>query len=316
MTLQSIFEQNKEHLMSAVTGADAATTIRVLNSELDRVLYAFNDQEESARVREAASSMIQTAKAACSLVDSAGKTNIYGRVEYGKSAPEKGKLSTWGLLLLLLGLIGAAVMIIGGLTLANSAVAGASDPRAAGMQSRYILACVPVLSSAAFFFAGMLLKQKKQTQKESLYAETSINVSKIYNYLLSVILVIDKCLEDIRNSDRQAEKERSREQVSSMDPAELELLSQLLEDAYGRRGEDEQADEVITQIRFYLHRKNIDVVDWSGDTGRRSGAEGNETAERALWFDMIPAFKSGTIRPALVSDGKLLKKGMASARRG
>ena len=31
-------------------------------------------------------------------------------------------------------------------------------------------------------------------------------------------------------------------------------------------------------------------------------------------FDRLPASESGTIRPALVSEGKLLKKGLAAAK--
>ena len=54
MTLQTLFEQNKERLMSAVSGADAASAVRAMNGELDRILYTFNDQEEDARVRAAA----------------------------------------------------------------------------------------------------------------------------------------------------------------------------------------------------------------------------------------------------------------------
>ena len=315
MTLQSIFEQDREHLMSAVIGADTVSVIRVLNSELDRMLYTFNDQEESARVREAASSMMQTAKAACSLVDSAGEINIYGRIDYGKAAPGKKKMSKWGGLLLLIGLIGAIVTVIGIQLLATSAAAGSADWQSAGLPPRFLLAAVPLLTVIAFFFAGML-NRKKEPSHQALHAETKIDASKLYTNLLSVILVIDKCLGDIRNSERLAEKERAREQISAMDPAELELLSQLLEDAYGRRSEDEQAEEEISQIRFYLHRKNIEVVDWNGDTGTHNDNGGAESGERHGWFDMMPAYKSGTIRPALVSDGKLLKKGMASARRG
>lgn len=315
MTLQTIYEQNREHMISAVSGKDTLSAIRVLNSELDRILYTFNDQEESARVREAASSMMQTAKAACSLVDSAGETNIYGRIDYGKAAPAR-KLSKWALLFLILGLAGAVITVAGVQMLATSVAAGAADWKSAGLPSRYILAAVPLLTIAAFFLAGMLLRGRKETPDKALHAETKLDVSKVYNYLLSVVLVIDKCLEEVRNSDRQAQRERAREQVSAMDPAELELLSQLLEDAYGRRGEDEQAEEEISQIRFYLHRKNIDVVDYIPDTRKRSGDGGGETAAGSGWFDMIPAYKSGTIRPALVADGKLLKKGMASARRG
>ncbi len=301
MTLQTIFEQNREHLLSAVRDADAGSAVRALNAELDRILYTFNDQEENARVREAAGSMMQTAKAACTLVDSAGETKIYGRKEYGRDAPVKGKLSRLCLVLLIIGLIGAVITVAGVQLLASSAAAGSADWQSAGLPPRYILALIPLLTFAAFFLAGMSLRRGKGTPKEALHAETKLDADLVYSHLLSVILVMDKCLEDVRSSARQAERDRLREQASAMDPAELELLSQLLEDAYGRRGEDEQADEEISRIRFYLHRKNIDVVDWTGEGG---------------WFDMMPAFQSGTIRPALAADGKLLRKGMASAGRG
>ena len=63
-----------------------------------------------------------------------------------------------------------------------------------------------------------------------------------------------------------------KEQASALDGAELELLSQLLEDAYARRGGDGQAEEEIAQIRFYLHRKNIDVVDWNAEAAAPGAA--------------------------------------------
>ena len=256
--------------------------------------------------------MLQLAKSSCSLVDSAGETKIYGRTEYGEAAPVKRRMPMRVLLLLILGLIGAVVTLIGVQMLATSAAAGAADWQSAGLPPRSVLAGVPLLTIAAFFLAGMLLRRGKDTSKERLHAETKIDGSKVYNHLLSMILVMDKSLEDIRQSARQEEKERLREQVSAMDTAQLELLALLLENAYGRRGEDEQADEEISQIRFYLHRKNIDVVDWVADTGKQSATEG-KMVNQSGWFDMMPAFRSGTIRPALICDGKLLKKGMASA---
>ncbi|MBO7667247.1 MAG: hypothetical protein J6T26_02170, partial [Firmicutes bacterium] len=76
---------------------------------------------------------------------------------------------------------------------------------------------------------------------------------------------------------------------------------------------DGQADEEISQIRFYLHKKNIDFVDWAADTVKQSANKEDGTAGKSGWFDMMPAFRSGTIRPALSYDGKLLKKGLASA---
>ena len=200
----------------------------------------------------------------------------------------------------------------GALMLAASAAAGG---QAAGLPPRWLLAGVPLLTAAALFLAGMLLRRRRETRKESLYAETRIDAALIYSRLLSVILVMDKCLEDVRNSVRREEKERLREQASAMDPAELELLSQLLEDAYGRRGGDGQAEEQISQISFYLHKKGIDVVDWTGEAAAPDGSGGGTAVQRA-WFDMMPAYSGGTIRPALAAGGKLLKKGMASAGRG
>ena len=299
MTLQTIFEQNRERLTSAVSGGDTATAIRLLNAELDRILYTFNDQEENARVREAAGSMIQVAKAACSLADTAGEPKIYGRTEYGTAAQANRKASKWGLLLLILGLIGAAVTVVGALGLASSAASSA------GLPPRWLLAALPLLTVVLFFLAGMALRRGKAGPKETLYAETKLDADLVYHRLLSVILVMDKRLEEVRSSVRLEEKERQKEQASSVDPAELELLSCLLEDAYGRKGEDGQAEEEISQIRFYLHRKNIDVVDWAPDADSPGG-----------WFDMMPAFSGGTIRPALAANGVLLKKGVASAGRG
>lgn len=313
MTLQTILEQNRERLMSAISGADTVSAIRVLNSELDRMLYTFNDQEENGRVRAAASSMIQVAKASCSLVDCAGETKIYGRTEYGEEAASGKGLPMRVLLLLILGLIGVAVTVVGVQMLAASVASHSSDWQSAGLPPRYLLAAVPMLTAAAFFLAGLLLKRGKKTSKERLHAETAIDGSKVYNHLLAMMLVMDKSLEDIRISARQEEKAQLKEQASAMDPAQLELLSQMLENAYGRRGEDGQAEEEISQIRFYLHRKNIDVVDWGADNGKQDATHGEGTADRSGWFDMMPAFRSGTIRPALTCDGKLLKKGLASA---
>ena len=310
MTLQTLFEQNKERLMSAVSGADAASAVRAMNAELDRILYTFNDQEEDARVRAAADSMIQTAKAACSLADSAGETKIYGRTEYGNTSPDKKRVSKGGLLLLALGLIAAAVTVAGALLLASSA-----SPDSGGLPPRWVLAGVPLLASAALFFAGMLLRGGKGAAKETLHAEVALDATLIYDRLLSVVLVMDKQLEEVRSAVRLEEKARLREQASALDGAELELLARLLEDAYGRRGEDDQAEEEIAQIRFYLHKKNVEVVDWTADVLRRSGSKETETVSNSGWFDMMPAFSGGTIRPALVADGKLLKKGMASAGR-
>jgi hypothetical protein len=54
----------------------------------------------------------------------------------------------------------------------------------------------------------------------------------------------------------------------------------------------------VDQIKYFLHKNQIEVVDYSKDT--------------AQYFDLMPGTKAGTIRPAMVANGRLLKKGLAS----
>ncbi len=301
MTMQEIFEGNRERLTAAVSGADPVSAVPVLNAELDRMLYTFNDQEENPRVREAAGAMMQVAKAACALVDTAGETKIYGRTEYGRTDPHRKRPSKPGLALLILGLAAAAAGVVCGLLAASAGAAA----QVSGLPPRWLLACSPAAAALLLFFAGLLLRSGKAPGKETLHAEMKLDPSLVFTRLLTVILVMDKQLEEVRSTLRLEERERRRAQTSAMDPAELELLSRLLEDAYGRRGEDGLAEEEISQIRFYLHGKHVEVVDWAPEAG-----------EQGAWFDMMPAYAGGTLRPALVADGALLKKGMASAGRG
>ena len=51
--------------------------------------------------------------------------------------------------------------------------------------------------------------------------------------------------------------------------------------------------------QYAANKQQIDAVDYS---------EANKQ-----YFDLMPGKQGGTIRPALVSDGKLLKKGLASS---
>ena len=77
----------------------------------------------------------------------------------------------------------------------------------------------------------------------------------------------------------------------------MQLYSDLLEALYS--GDAEYAFGRLEEIRYYLHGRQVEVVDCSG--------------ENAKYFDRMPSSVSGTLRPALVSGGKLLKKGLASA---
>ena len=50
-------------------------------------------------------------------------------------------------------------------------------------------------------------------------------------------------------------------------------------------------------IRYYLHRKQVQTVELGG--GKRE------------WFELLPGKQEMTLRPALVRDGTLIRKGLA-----
>ena len=78
--------------------------------------------------------------------------------------------------------------------------------------------------------------------------------------------------------------------------SEIDLFSDLLAAAYSK--DAEYALEKINDVKYFLHKQQIEVVDYSDATKQ--------------YFDLMPGKQVTTIRPAMVADGKLLKKGLAS----
>ena len=89
---------------------------------------------------------------------------------------------------------------------------------------------------------------------------------------------------------------------------ELELFAGLLEAETS--GDSGYALDQIGNVRFYLHRQGIETVDY--------------TQEHDSWFERMPAAPGAggvglfadrsvkTVRPALVRNGELVKKGIAA----
>ena len=55
---------------------------------------------------------------------------------------------------------------------------------------------------------------------------------------------------------------------------------------------------MISELKFYLHKKKIDVIDYDG--------------ENKELFERMPSQSTGTIRPALVIADTVLRKGLAA----
>ena len=106
----------------------------------------------------------------------------------------------------------------------------------------------------------------------------------------------DICVSDLLLLERDGAQARI---VGTADEATLDLLASLLEAQETGRGD--VALRRLEQVRTYLRMLGIEAVDYApGD------------AEAARMFDVLPTLgEMRTVRPALVRDGELLRRGVA-----
>ena len=112
----------------------------------------------------------------------------------------------------------------------------------------------------------------------------------------SILLVADRNITDALSSRKIEEEQMAKGKDPAHDNTDLSLYSDLLEASLAKDGA--YALDQISKVPFYLHQKGIEAMEYS--------------EEYRSWFDVIPGERRETIRPALVKDGKLLKKGIVS----
>jgi len=149
----------------------------------------------------------------------------------------------------------------------------------------------------ASFLGGLLIRHKKKLNIETeKRIEVKRDPAKIYRALQTMVLTIDKQLELASEEEKAAESRRLKESEGPLTQEEAELYSSLLEALYSKDGD--YAVDRLEDVRFYLHKKEIDLVDY--------------TPDKEAWFELMPSDTTRTIRPALSYGGRLLKKGLAA----
>ena len=287
-SLQQLLEQDKERFFYYFSSAKAPQeTVRAAEDELSRVLSMYNEQPADDNIKQAALQMVQAIRLSLPLMDSDGDAKIYSRTEYG-TKQVKAKKSAWFWILLVLAAgccIASAVILV---LFASSLLK--SFNTLIGLALALVAMCL-------FYLAGSLSSKTEKKTDENLYAETVIDAQKVYHTLLTALTAVDKNLEDMKRAALIEQKKKLLDHEDVMDHAQLDLLSSLLEAAYAETDND-FAREVISDIRFYLHKQNIETVEYS--------------EEHKTWFDQMPSGRKATIRPALAVDGTLVRKGLAS----
>ena len=169
------------------------------------------------------------------------------------------------------------------------------------------LAVSAVLPGIAASAGGVLLylggrkgKKKKDGGAEKTFmTEQKPDAEKIYRTVHTAVLVIDRNLDMLAAEERwDASHDAALAGNDAAGEQEIAVISDLLEASFS--GDGQFALDRLEELKYYLHRRGIEVVEY--------------TAENGSLFDKMPSAGGGTltIRPALVKDGKLLKKGMAA----
>ena len=294
MKMTDLLEKDKDKLLTELSAAGTAEkAVKVLENEIDKILLKHNEHCESDRERESAAYMMQAVRLSLPLIDSNGTIKVWergGRLD----SDDSGSFKVSFLVLLILGI---ALCVFGFGPLMMEAYTGVAE----NARDQVLLhGGATVVGLISLYFSGYMYSRPKKRGKAEYQVDIRIDSERIYRSFRTALLSVDQAIEEIRASERWKE----REQAGNIDgravtPSELELFSDLLAAAYS--GDAEYALEKIEQIEFFLHRQQIEVVDYSKETEK--------------YFDLMPGSKAATIRPALVAQGGLLKKGLASSGR-
>ncbi|MBQ6389776.1 MAG: hypothetical protein IJH90_09250 [Mogibacterium sp.] len=291
--MTELLEKDKDRLLTELADAKTAEkAIRMLENETDKLLIRYNEQCSGERERDAAAHLMQAVRLALPLIDSTGRTKIWERGADGKETEVKSKVAILPIILMILGI---ALIAFGVVPLILYLMANTSGDE---LRTELLTRGSSALSGAIVLFAsGVLYGKPKEKSSREQHVEISVDPAKVYRAYRAAILSVDQSLDEVSAMERW----NSREQAGNIDgrPAttpEIELFSDLLAASYS--GDPEYALEKIDDIKYYLHRQQIEAVDYSEETKQ--------------YFDLMPGVQGGTIRPALIADGALLKKGLAS----
>lgn len=291
MKLTEYLEKDRDRLESrllqARTPLEAQQTVM---EQYDRVLYRFNEDCESERVRSEAAHMIQTARMSVALMSTASEAKVWKR-----DAEKKEEKKAPGTLFWLLLVLGIAALAAGlGMFLTNL-----QDQSGAG-----IAALVTAAGAALLFFSGMRLKRasrKTEPKPAEQKVEILIDSKSVLSTMQTVLQSIDHNLEQAQEEENWAIRAAKEKQADSgPSEEELQLYSGLLEAACS--GDGDTALEALENVKYYLHTQGIETV--------------NYDPEHESWFDRMPSHRQMTLRPALARDGRLLRKGLAAGGEG
>lgn len=292
MKMTDLLDKDKSTLITELANAATAEkAIKVLENETDKLLLRHNEQCGSELVRDAAAYMMQAVRLSLQLIDSTGQTKVWEHEERDRTAKKGSAVTVPAAILIILGI---CLCIYGMLPHILTVMAGTDT---ASRNDLFINLGAVFGGLLAGILGGVLVHKPTVRKKKEQHVEVHVDPDRLYRYYRTAILSVDQSLDEVGAKERWDK----REQAGNIDgraatTPEIDLFADLMAASYS--GDPEFALEKIDEIKYYLHKQQIETVDYSEATKQ--------------YFDLMPGIKSGTIRPALVADGKVLKKGLAS----
>jgi hypothetical protein len=290
LNIEKMLEEDRGRLTASLEQAETLEqAVPAAESEIDRLIYRYGALDGvSGREKDYALSMLRVLRGSLPLIDSAGEARVWERSAAADSdlqqEKDRAKSARW--------------LSFGAVAIAVSAVIGVVFHPLGTVMSGVLPAAFSAAGGVFLYIAGRKHgpKRAKNHPEAPQKVEVRPDAARIYRYLHASAIQIDRRLEEIRSEDSL--------QIQSGDPAvsskwtedEIALFGDLLEASCS--GSGEYALERLKELRYYLHRNSVELVDYS--------------EAHADWFDVMPSDQSGTIRPAMVSGGTLLRKGLAS----
>lgn len=261
----------------------------VIETELDKLLLRYNESSESDREREAAAHMLHTLRIALPLMDSADETKVW---EIKNENDRVHRLTGLSLVLLIVGIVVAVLAIVfygKEIPFVNLEI---KEP-----MNYYLLCGAMVLM---FFSGAAFMRPIGKAKPAQQQVEIIMDPDEVYNKIRAAVLTIDQNLSEVASQEKWEKRAKPGEiDGHQMSQQEIDIFADLLAAAYSQDGEF--ALEKIDDLKYFLHKQGLDIQDYS--------------QENAMNFDVMPAQESRTLRPALVMDGTILKKGMATKGR-
>ena len=334
MTLREILEEDRERFMRAAGDArNAGEAADAVRDELGRMLAVYNEQADSDAEREAARQMLTACAGAAGLTDSAGEPVIYTKGGQGAVSGSGSSITlpaphAAGADLPAAGGGRKGVLLPGkafrksgiGSFLRRAAqvifpAAGAACLGAVPIsllltgQAALMTISVPgvfLLTALGGVFLYLSGRQRAvlsalPAEQITCFAEVTPDPERIFHHLTTMAAVLDQNLAEARGSRRIAERSAQSDPDAGADPEFTELMSGLLETVYAQEDKD-AARDITSEIRYYLHGKGIEAADYDGSNGAA--------------FDLLPGQEEETLRPAMMKNGRVLRKGLAVRKTG